>query len=83
MMSTPSKSTPSTPTWPRGPLSQITIYINVPLAIACWATTLLNENGTFIPQLLSPFILPSVDIATAYFLISMFLLPGLTAWLDV
>lgn len=88
-MSTSSKSrqtvapaSPSTLSLPQGPFSKIVFYINMPLAIACWATTMLNEGGNSIPRLLSPFIMPTVGVATTYFMISMFLLPAIAGWYD-
>jgi hypothetical protein len=68
---------------PSGIVAHLTIYVNIPLAIICWASTLLLEHGGApVPRLLSPFALPTVGFATTYFMISLFILPVVTVWYD-
>jgi hypothetical protein len=69
--------------FPRGIVARAIIYINIPLAIICWASTLLLAHGDApVPHILSPFALPTVAFATTYFMISLFVLPALAVWYD-
>jgi hypothetical protein len=69
--------------FPSGVVAHAIIYINIPLAIICWASTLLLTHGDApIPHILSPFALPTVAFATTYFMISLFVLPALAVWYD-
>lgn len=69
--------------FPRGIVARAIIYLNIPLAIICWASTLLLTHGDApIPHLLSPFALPTVAVATTYFMTSLFVLPAFAVWCD-
>jgi hypothetical protein len=69
--------------FPNGIVARIIIYVNIPLAVICWASTLLLEHGDApFPYLLSPLALPTVGFATTYFMVSLFVLPAFAIWCD-